>query len=44
MKVTEEEFEELVTEAISSLPEKFKKKMENIAIAIEELPSQELLM
>ena len=43
MKVTEEEFEELVAEAISSLPEKFKKKMENIAIAIEDLPSQELL-
>jgi len=44
MKVTEEEFEELVAEAISSLPEKFKKKMENIAIAIEDLPSQELLI
>jgi len=43
MKVTEKEFEELVTEAINSLPEKFKKRMENIAIAIEELPSQELL-
>jgi len=43
MKVTEEEFEELVTAAISSLPEKFKEKMENIAIAIEDLPSQELL-
>jgi len=26
MKVTEEEFEELVAEAISSLPEKFKEK------------------
>jgi len=44
MKVTEEEFEELVAEVISSLPEKFKKKMENIAIAIEDLPSQELLI
>jgi len=44
MKVTEKEFEELVTEAINSLPEKFKKRMENIAIAIEELPSQGLLM
>lgn len=43
MKVTEEEFEELVTEAISGLPEKFKEKMENIAVAIEDLPSQELL-
>lgn len=43
MKVTEEEFEELVAEAISSLPEKFKEKMENIVVVIESLPSQELL-
>ena len=44
MKVSEKEFEELVTEAISSLPEKFKEKMENIVIVIENLPSQELLV
>jgi len=44
MKVTDEEFEELVKEAVNSLPEKFKKKMENIAVVIEDLPSQELLM
>lgn len=43
MKVSEEEFEELVTEAISSLPEKFKEKMENIVVVIESLPSHELL-
>ncbi|GAJ01528.1 unnamed protein product, partial [marine sediment metagenome] len=43
MRVTEEEFEELVTEAISSLPKKFKEKMENIVVVIESLPSQELL-
>jgi len=43
MKVTEEEFEELVTEAISGLPEKFKEKMENIVVVIESLPSQALL-
>jgi predicted Zn-dependent protease with MMP-like domain len=43
MKVTEEEFEELVTEAISSLPKKFKEKMENIVVVVEGLPSQELL-
>lgn len=43
MKVTEEEFEELVSEAISSLPEKFKEKMENIVVVIESLPSRELL-
>jgi predicted Zn-dependent protease with MMP-like domain len=44
MKVSEEEFEGLVAEAINSLPENFKEKMENIAIAIEDLPSQELLI
>jgi len=44
MKVTDEEFEELVKEAVNSLPEKFKEKMENIAVVIEDLPSQELLM
>lgn len=43
MKVTDEEFEELVKEAVNSLPEKFKDKMENIAVVIENLPSQELL-
>ncbi|GAI12280.1 unnamed protein product [marine sediment metagenome] len=44
MKVTDEEFEELVKEAVNSLPVKFKEKMENIAVVIEDLPSQELLM
>jgi len=43
MKVTEEEFEELVAEAIRSLPKEFKEKMENIVVVIESLPSQELL-
>jgi len=44
MKVTKEEFEELVTEAISTLPEKFRERMENIVVVIESLPSRELLM
>ncbi len=44
MKVPEEEFEELVTEAISTLPEKFRERMENIVVVIESLPSRELLM
>lgn len=44
MKVTLKEFEELISEAVNNLPENFKKKMENIAIAIEDLPSQELLI
>lgn len=36
-------FEEMVVEAISELPEYFRKKMENITIHIEELPDQEIL-
>ena len=44
MKVTLKEFEELISEAVNNLPENFKEKMENIAIAIEDLPSQELLI
>ncbi|MCJ7790451.1 MAG: metallopeptidase family protein [Candidatus Atribacteria bacterium] len=44
MKVTLKEFEELISEAVNDLPENFKEKMENIAIAIEDLPSQELLI
>jgi len=43
MKVTEKEFEELVEEAINTLPDKYKEKMENIVIVIEDLPSGELL-
>ena len=44
MEVTLKEFEELISEAIGNLPENFKKKMENIAIVIEDLPSRELLV
>ncbi|MEA2022008.1 MAG: metallopeptidase family protein [Candidatus Caldatribacteriota bacterium] len=43
MKVTEKEFEELVEEAINTLPDKYKEKMENIVVVIEDLPSGELL-
>ena len=43
MKVTEKEFENLVKDAINTLPEKFKEKMENIAVVIQNLPSAELL-
>ena len=43
MKLEENEFEDLVKEAVNSLPEKFKKKMENIIVVTEELASAELL-
>jgi predicted Zn-dependent protease with MMP-like domain len=38
--MNKERFEELVFEAIESLPEEFGQKMENIDVAVEELPSQ----
>lgn len=34
-------FEELVTEAVESLPEEFKRKLENIDVVIEEEPTAE---
>jgi len=37
------EFDELVKKAVDSLPEKFKKKMENIIVITESLPSATLL-
>lgn len=43
MKLTEKEFEKLVEEAINTLPDKYKEKMENIVVVIEDLPSGELL-
>ncbi len=43
MRITEKEFEELVTEALSTLPEKFREKMENIAVVVEDYPSRKLL-
>ena len=39
----EKEFEELVIEAISELPEYFRQKMENIAIYIEDFPEKDIL-
>jgi len=44
MKVTLKEFEKLVEKAINTLPKKFKEKMENIIVVIEDLPSRELLI
>jgi predicted Zn-dependent protease with MMP-like domain len=44
MKVTLKEFEKLVEKAIDTLPKKFKEKMENIIVVIENLPSRELLI
>ena len=38
-----EEFEKLVEKAISDLPVKFKKRMENVAVVVEDEPSSEIL-
>lgn len=35
-----EEFEKIVEKAIESLPEKFQEKMHNVAILVEDLPTQ----
>ncbi len=40
---SETEFEQIVSEAIDKLPEKFRAKMNNVAILIEEFPSSETL-
>ncbi len=43
MKVSKEKFEKLVREALESLPEKFKSKLNNVAIFIEDYPTKEQL-
>ena len=42
-KMTREEFEKLVNEGISSIPEKFLKRLENVDIVIEERPTNDQL-
>jgi predicted Zn-dependent protease with MMP-like domain len=37
------EFEQLVAEALASIPRRFRKAMQNIAIVVEDEPSEELL-
>ena len=39
-----EEFEKLVERAISDLPAKFKKRMKNVAVVVEDEPSNEILL
>ena len=41
--MNQEEFEEIVEQAISDLPERFKKKLENISVVVEDKPSEEIL-
>jgi predicted Zn-dependent protease with MMP-like domain len=41
--VDRQQFEQLVAEALASIPRRFKKAMQNIAIVVEDEPSAELL-
>lgn len=43
IRLTEEEFAELVDEAVTSLPAEFEKYMENLSIDIQPRPTRELL-
>jgi len=40
MKISREKFEQLVNKAVESLPEKFKNKLYNVAIFIEDYPTK----
>lgn len=44
MRVTREKFEELVAQAIDGLPEEFAALLENVAVVVEEEPSEEDLV
>ena len=41
MRVSREEFEALVEEALEQLPEEFKAALDNVAVMVEEEPSEE---
>jgi predicted Zn-dependent protease with MMP-like domain len=43
MRVGRAEFEGLVSEALQELPKKFRDRLENIAIVVEETPPQEII-
>jgi predicted Zn-dependent protease with MMP-like domain len=41
--VTREQFEQLVAEAITLIPKRFRREMQNIAVVVEDEPREELL-
>jgi predicted Zn-dependent protease with MMP-like domain len=43
IRLSEEEFEELVDEALDGLPEQFLPYMENVSVEVQPLPSRELM-
>jgi len=43
MKVSREEFENLVSKALKELPKRFQDRLENIAVVVEDAPSPEIM-
>ncbi len=43
MNIPQEQFEKIVSEVVDNLPEKYKAKMHNVAILIEDFPTREQL-
>ncbi len=40
MNITKEKFEEFVSDVLDNLPEKFRKKLNNVAIFVEDIPTK----
>jgi len=43
MYLSRDEFEKLVSKALEELPKKFRDRLENIVVVVEEAPSQEIM-
>ena len=43
MRFSRDEFEKLVSKALEELPKKFRDRLENIVVVVEETPSQEIM-
>jgi len=43
MRLSRDEFEKLVSKAIDELPKRFRDRLENIVVVVEEAPSQEII-
>jgi predicted Zn-dependent protease with MMP-like domain len=42
-RLSEDEFRQVVTEAIESLPDEFKSKLDNVDVVVEDIPPREVL-
>ncbi len=43
MRLSRDEFEKLVSKAIEDLPKRFRQRLENIVVVVEDAPSQEIM-